>query len=242
MKKVLTTAILLGFVAASANAVILADENFDRPDGSLVGTSPTPGPGGTWANHSGTEGDLLISSGQALVQHGAPSEDAHTPFAAQSSGVLEAVFDITVSDDAPIGGGDYEYFAHFMPEGSFSFRSRLDIVPATSGGDYTLGISTGGGTAESIFPSDFGYGVSVNVTLGFDFDTGLSSVTVGGTTITSTSAYLGETLDSFALRQSDSSNNETILVDNLLVSQIPEPSTLALIGLGGLAMAFRRRK
>jgi hypothetical protein len=65
---------------------------------------------------------------------------------------------------------------------------------------------------------------------------------VGGNTINSIAPVLGETLNSFALRQSDSTNNETILVDNLVVS-VPEPSTYALaLGVLGLAIVLIRRR
>lgn len=232
----------------AANAQILVNDNFNRPDGSLVGTIPTPGPGGTWASHSGTLGDLLISGGQAVVQHGTPSEDANVSFALQGAGMITASFDITVNDDTVIGGGtDFEYFAHFMQVGSFDFYSRLDIVPANvagPGNDFTLGIATVASTAETVFPTDFSYNTPINVTLGYDWGTGLSSVTVGGTTIFSSTAVLGASIDAFALRQSDSSNNETILVDNLVVTQVPEPSSVALgmLGVASLALARWRRR
>jgi hypothetical protein len=240
MRNVIIVGVAASCLLAVRSSANLVNDDFNRRDGSLVGTAPTPGPGGVWASHSGTLGDLLLSSGQAVVQHGIPSEDAHTLFADQTTGILSAMFDITVNDERIIGGTDSEYFAHFMEEGfTTSYRSRLDIVPANAGGDYTLGISTGSGTAEAIFPTDFSYGAPVNVTLSFDFAAGLSSVTVGGTTITSTTVYAGETLNAFALRQSDSSNNETILVDNLVV--IPEPASLSLIGLVTGGIYFARR-
>jgi hypothetical protein len=233
---------IAAFASQSLAQTILVNDNFDRADGSLTGTVPTPGPGGAWANHSGTLGDLLISSGQAVVQHGAPSEDNHVLFAGISTGVLSANFDMSVSDDTVISGGDYEYFAHFFTEGSFNFRARLDVVAPNSTGDYTLGISSGTSTAEATFATDFTFGVVYNVTLDFNLDTGTGSVTVGGTTISGTVPVLGETLDSFALRQSDSSNNETVLVDNLVVS-VPEPSTYALaLGALGLVLVMLRRR
>ena len=100
ISSILVVAIL---AAAQAQAQVLVDESFNHPDGSLIDNTPTPGPGGVWTNHSGTVGDLLVSSGQAVVQHGTPSEDAHTSFADQTAGVITAVFDITVNDDTVIG-------------------------------------------------------------------------------------------------------------------------------------------
>ncbi|NDV63063.1 PEP-CTERM sorting domain-containing protein [Puniceicoccales bacterium CK1056] len=229
---------------ASAQFTIAAD-NFDRADGSLTASSPTPGPGSVWTSHSGTAGDLLISSGAAVVQHGVPSEDTHIRFAAQSTGVLSAVFDISVNDDAVIGGTDFEYFAHFMTEGSFNFRSRVDVQAPTGAGDYTLGIASGSSTAEATLTTDFSFNTPVTVTLAFDLDTGIGSLTVGAETIVGTGIFLGENLDSFALRQSDSSNNETITVDNLVITGavVPEPSTYAaLIGLLALGLVMVRRR
>lgn len=216
---------------------VIATDDFAYPDGSLV-------PNGGWANHSGNAGDLLVAGGEAVVQHGTPSEDANLNFGSYSSGTITAAFDIVVNDDTIISGGDYEYFAHFFTNGSFNFRSRLDIVPPTGAGDFTLGISSASSTAEATLTTDFSYGSTIPVVLEFDLDTGTGSVTAAGQTIVG-SANGMETLDSFALRQSDSSNNETINVDNLVISHMPVPepsplllSSLALIGLIGL----RRRK
>jgi len=238
--KQLSLAVLCGvFVLTSgpANAATLVTEDFNYADGSLVGN-------GGWATHSGNPGDLLVAGGQAVVQHGTPSEDANISFPDVSTGVLTAEFDVVVNDDAVIGGGDYEYFAHFFTDGSFNFRSRLDVVPGTVGGDYTLGISSTSSTAEATLPVDFSFGDTVAVSLAFDLDTGIGSLTVGGDTISGTSSSLGEVLNRFALRQSDSSNNETITIDNLRISGtiIPEPASLmlTLVGLIGLGVARRK--
>jgi hypothetical protein len=239
MRNVIIVGVAASCLIAVRSSANLVNDDFNRRDGSLVGTVPTPGPGGVWANHSGTLGDLLLSSGQAVVQHGIPSEDAHTLFVDQSTGVLSAMFDITVNADSPISGTDNEYFAHFMTEGTFNFRSKVDIVAPTGGGDFTLGISSSTSTAEAIFPTDFSYNTPVSVTLAFDFSTGTGSLTVGGTTITGLASGSGQTLNSFSLRQSDSSNNETVLVDNLVV--IPEPASLGLIGLVTGGIYFARR-
>lgn len=245
MKKTLASIALCGmFIVAgsSLNAQVLVDDNFNRPDGSLVGTTPTPGPGGVWTNHSGTIGEMQIVGGQVVVNQAAGSEDANVPFAAQTVGLITAVFDINVSAGAPIAGEDYEYFAHFRADGDFTYPARLDIVAPNGTGDYTLGLASGSSTAETIFPTDFTFGNTVSIGLSFDLDTGLASLTVGSTTIESTTVLLGETISAFALRQAASSGDETILVDNLVISAVPEPTTLALGGLGLLALLMARRK
>jgi hypothetical protein len=78
------------------------------------------------------------------------------------------------------------------------------------------------------------------VTLSYDFATKIGSVTAGGDTAFA-DADTEASFDSFALRQSSSSSDETISVDNLVIDVVPEPGSLALLGLGSLLIARRRR-
>ena len=129
MKKLYFLLVALLITSLSFGQVIASD-GFAYPDGSLV-------PNGGWANHSGTAGDLMVSSGQVLVQHGTPSEDANLSFTSISGNVYFA-FDFSVIDlGNPFSGTDNEYFAHFKDAGN-GFAARLDIVPPTGGGDFQL--------------------------------------------------------------------------------------------------------
>ncbi len=150
MRNLLGALAVLGFVV-SANAAVVTFDNFNYPDGSLV-------PQGGWANHSGTAGDLLVSGGQVVVQHGVPSEDANKSFTAVA-GVIYFGIDFSVDDlGAPYSGTDNEYFAHFR-EG-FNFSARLDIVEPTGAGDFSVGISSDGSTADAIWATDLTYGTT----------------------------------------------------------------------------------
>ncbi|MGY8746550.1 MAG: hypothetical protein ACKVHR_00630 [Pirellulales bacterium] len=105
--------IAIGALSNVGWADVIAHDNFDYADGSLVGN-------GGWANHSGTEGDLLVLNNQVVVQHGSASEDANLSF---SSGIGDIFYgiDFSVSSAEAISGKDFEYFAHFKTEGNGSF-------------------------------------------------------------------------------------------------------------------------
>ncbi|WP_299127468.1 T9SS type A sorting domain-containing protein [uncultured Winogradskyella sp.] len=192
-------------------------ENFDYSDGSLT-SNPN------WDNFSGTDGDLLVASGQAVVQHGTPSEDASIAFDAVAGDIYYA-FDFTVVDPgAPIAGEDYEYFA-LLKDDAFAFAARLDIVEAnTSGNDFTVGIASDESTADAIWATDLSFDTTYRATVRYNQDSNIAELWIDASSSSDTS-ILGEdrddpgiTITQFALRQSDSSLNESVLVDNLVVS------------------------
>lgn len=236
------------FFAANASAAVVAFDDFSYPDGSLVGN-------GGWTNHSGTVGDLLVSSGQAVVQHGIPSEDAHIAFGAVAGAIYYGL-DFSVDDPgSPIPGTDNEYFAHFTDGGTFNFRGRLDVVPATGGGDFSVGISSISSTADAVWASDLTYGTTYRAVVKYDQDTNQAQLWIDAVLETDTSilgndeADPGDSILWMALRQSDSDLNETVRVDNLnvgttfsdVVNFIPEPASLTLLALGAVTIIRRKR-
>ena len=74
MKKIYFLLFAISITAVSFGQVIVSDD-FTYSDESLVGN-------GGWVNHSGTPGDLLVASGQVVVEHSTPSEDANFTFTA----------------------------------------------------------------------------------------------------------------------------------------------------------------
>ncbi len=218
MKKSLLLTVSVLLIASVAVAAVIVSDTFSYADGSLVGN-------GMWASHSGTAGDFQVVAGQAVVTHGAPSEDVNLPFAATGGGDVFFSFDFSVDDlGAPYSGGtDFEYFAHFKDDG-FNFRGRMDIQAPNGAGDYTVGISSIGSTADVTYPLDMTYGMTYNVIVRYDQDANIAQMWIDASMDTDLSvtgldeADPGTPITGFALRQSDSTMNETIRVDNLVVS------------------------
>jgi hypothetical protein len=202
-------------------------ENFDYPDGSLVGNS-------AWASHGGTAGDFQVLNGQAVVQHGVPSEDVNLPFTSVTGDIYFA-FDMVVPDlGVPIGDGgtDFEYFAHFK-DSDFGFVAQVDIVAPSATGDYTVGISSDQNVADATWGTDLLYDTTYRITVRYNQDTNIAELWVDASSETDTSILgadepdPGATIASFAFRQSDSSENEAILVDNLVISQTFDETVLS---------------
>lgn len=207
----------LMLAASGASAAVLISDDFSYADGSLVGNS-------TWYNHSGNAGDLLVASGQAVVQHGVPSEDATLPFTAPASGDVFFAFDFEVVDPGVAWDGtDYEYFAHFKDDG-YGYRARMDVQAPGAGGDFTVGISSTGSTADATWAADLTYGVVYHAIARYNQDENIAELWIDPVLYTDASilgddeADPGTLITGFALRQSDSNVNEGILVDNLVVS------------------------
>ncbi|MFK8050855.1 MAG: PEP-CTERM sorting domain-containing protein [Halioglobus sp.] len=229
-------------------AGIIGSDNFDYADGSLVSN-------GYWETHSGRAGDLVVSGGTAIVQHGVPSEDTHIAFSSRP-GNLYYGLDLSVTAESVITGSDSEYFAHFKDAGS-NFAARLDVVPALGGGDFSLGIATDSSTADSTWATDLIFGTTYRAVVKYDQIINLALLWINATIATDEFiageiiASPADTISQFALRQSDSNLNETIKIDNLVIGTsfedvarrftmpIPEPSTLAMFMLGLIYFRYR---
>ncbi|WP_223032650.1 T9SS type A sorting domain-containing protein [Hanstruepera marina] len=209
MKKIYFLLFSLVFSSFSFGQVIIA-EDFSYPDGSLVANS-------AWANTSGTANQMQVVSGQAVVNHN-DSEDVEITFSSVSGSVY-AGFDFSVDDlGAPYSGTDNEYFAHL------DFAARIDIVEGTGGGDFSVGISTTTSTAEATWATDLTFGQTYRLIVEYDQDGGVAELWIDPTLETDTSISgsvdtTPATVTSFDLRQSSSSENETIRIDNLMVGQ-----------------------
>ena len=138
MKKIL---IMFGaslIFALNSQSALLLNETFSYADGSITANS-----GGVWTNHSGTAGQVDVTSGVVNLTQ-AESEDVSAglsggPFA---TGSLYASFKINLST-LPLGAGNY--FLHFRDTGTTQFRARVFATTAGAvAGSYRVGIGAGG--------------------------------------------------------------------------------------------------
>jgi hypothetical protein len=201
-------------------------EDFSYADGSLVGNS-------AWASHSGTLGNLLVASGQAIVQHGTPDEDVNLPFEGVS-GDLYYGFDFSLPDlGAPISGTDNEYFAHFKTD-SFVFVAKMDIVPPSAAGDFSVGIGSIESVADAVWATDLNYDTTYRVTVKYDQVNNIAQLWIDASLESDTSIMGADESDpgvavvQFGLRQSDSDDNEGILIDNLKIATTFAATTLSV--------------
>ena len=222
MKRLSLPLILFAFAFAptTSQAQVIASDDFSYPDGLLTDQPDSP-----WANHSGAEGQLMVIGGQAVIQNG-DSEDVNISFDPVTSGILTATFDVTVNDDENIGvnGTNFQYFVNFFDSvnasNTFPFTARVSTVAPTGDGNYTFGISSSEGLEDATFAdNDFDFGETVSIVLTYDVTSGVATLTANGQTITGNiGADAGLPMDRFALRQAVSGNNETITLDNLVIS------------------------
>ena len=169
-----------------------------------------------------------------------------------------AGFCVVVEAESPLT--DDNYFAHFKTSGTYYGAKVYDAPPNVAGNDFTFGFQAAGGgeDASAFWPTDFQYGTCHRIVVSYEFDTGNGEMWVdpicelgpdGNPKLTDT-GYDSNTFIAFAFRQDNYGDPDpTQKIDDLLVGTsfaevcvpcVPEPGTLALLALGGLALLRRR--
>jgi endonuclease/exonuclease/phosphatase family metal-dependent hydrolase len=132
--------------ATLSGAALLLNDSFSYPDGPLVTVS-----GGVWAHHSGSAGEVMVSSGRVFLSE-ANTEDVNASLAGQpypasgTTNVFYASFTVKFTS-LPNSGGTY--FAHFKNSSS-TFRARIWALTGGAAPDrFRLGISSTNSSAAS---------------------------------------------------------------------------------------------
>lgn len=225
-------------LTGTAMAVTPFTEDFSYPDGSLV-------PNGGWVSHSGTTGQVQVSSGAISLVQGSQSEDVSRSFGSPL-GAGETVFfgfDVTMSGSGPATD---TYFAHVKNSGTF-FSSRIFVSSPNAGGDYSYGFSASS-TIAGEWSTDFSYGSTQRVIASYDFDTGAINLWINASSMGDPSlsffGFAGDAMEFIAFREA--AGNTVQVIDNVAVGStfaevVPTPGAAALMGIAGLASVRRRR-
>ncbi|MCP5538008.1 MAG: PEP-CTERM sorting domain-containing protein [Akkermansiaceae bacterium] len=253
----LTAATLAAFASTATAATTLLSDTFD------VGATPSlgddgddPNDGAWTASHVGTSVTLV---GDGMPQNNTLGFSPDTTFR----------YAITTFSEATLGNGDsldisFKVRATSGPtvaSGAFQF-----VLNDTNAGGYAFFSSWGDGSTNAIWHGNGG--LSANNSFGIDGDdfdvTGTTWHTVNATITRVDATHLTFTygLDGTnhvnavtvedltptftfnRLHIGNRSSEQAFLLDDVLVTYqaVPEPSSAALLGLGGLALILRRRK
>jgi hypothetical protein len=249
-------------IGQATKASILYSDTISYPNGNLTN-------GTTWFQ-TGAAGatPVQVSSGTAVL--GTSGQDVYSPLSSiyTMTDGTSLYFGLTINVASAQATGDY--FFHYAPTvGETSlFISRV-FAKSTTGG-FLLGyLETSGGAGAVVnygttvlsFSTSYNLVLSYNDVAGTLNDTaslyvnptdsvqGNNTAYISGDAWGSTSAE-NHSVAEINLRQGTASSAPGLTVDNLIVATafsdivapVPEPSTLALAGFGGLACFFALRR
>ncbi|WP_165440484.1 PEP-CTERM sorting domain-containing protein [Rubripirellula amarantea] len=175
-----------------------------------------------------------------------------------TSGTVFAGFDLEFGDGLSTGGQYFTFFGDRSSTSIFDYKSRVVVKSSLNGASeriFDLGIYNGNFGDTQYLGLELLPGETYRVVQGYDFTTGVSSLSVnnGPSALTvGADPGNGSPIGGFGLRSPSASTGERYF-DNMIVattyneaftvSAVPEPSTalLGLVGLVGMAWVKRRR-
>ncbi len=242
-------AVLVAAGTAQAQTVLYST-NFNAPTytnpGALIGQDG-------WVITGTSVVNPITVNASGAVPLATTGQDVNRPFTpavlAPSGNSYFLSADITVS----AAGATGDYFIHLGDGGTSNFNARV-FARGVAGG-FQLALATSSGTTGLIWGSTLNFGQTYSIVARYDIVSGLTNDT-GALFVNPVNAYgIGDTayaaalttgidagtISSVNLRQGTASNAATVVVDNVSVAFIPTPGAAALLGLGGLLAAKRRR-
>ncbi|MEM6257725.1 MAG: PEP-CTERM sorting domain-containing protein [Planctomycetota bacterium] len=221
----------------SASAVIIAEDDFSYPDGDLGdignGSALDPGWAGDWVD---LNGGIQLSGG--VVTGGTVSRTGRTLSATQGADGTT----VFIGFDLQIGADLYsamEFRNGGFDDADMNFRlGQLDQGEAFA--DFPV---TAGDVNVITLANDRSYRYVIEINYGVG-DADIAKVYEDGTLVGTTATPVDLSFDrlSFAaFRDGVHGPFDNLVIATTFAEAVPEPSSLALLGLGSLLIARRRR-
>jgi len=231
---------------ASQGAVIVT-EKFSYSDGALAGNNGGTGDwSGAWAGDHSVSGGQISTATTAIA-----NRSFSTTFTGSSSDPLYFSARFTKT------GSDTEYALWVVLDDANSGINNEGVKFGLNSAGFTVGLENGGGADDQIFGTyTAGEQVQIIGKLEFNVDgvneraqiwvnpTGEETATIVSSQIT---LDIGWTTPQFSFVRNWVGSDGDFLVDDIRVGStwaaaVPEPSSTALLGLGGLALMLRRKR
>jgi hypothetical protein len=251
------------FALQTAQATLLMSESFNYPSPGSLGGNVNPSTGVAWTGAN----NLTIANGN-LTYPGLPDQGGHelsavngsagtgiNTFANQTSGQVYYSFLLDTVATPTINS----YLTSLNPGTSVPNGSTdaLAVYIFSNATGYRLGLRTAGATAVTTpTGSPLSAGTTYFVVVEYDFAATMASLYLNPTpgaaqpvaTLTLAPVNVPTAIDNVGFK-TQSTAGASYLVDNLLigttwadVTSVPEPATLAVVGLGVLGFAMRVRR
>ena len=236
-------AVTAGLAAFSASAAVIVSETFSGNDStSLVGT--TTGDGNDWTGSSTIMADGSLSGSNyrsAYLSLGGTVVSGET-YTIDISYVNNGNGNNNEPLRVGLAVGALDNNGNANGEGQRSGGPAFDIFVKGSAGWRTYSDTTSGQDSESTITSwDQTMTVILDTTNASDYTVSFyNGATQLGSTVALGSAVAFDTLWIGHERSNGALNFNSITVSD--TTAVPEPSSAALLGLGGFALIFRRRK
>jgi hypothetical protein len=241
----------LAFAATSAHAAVVYQDNFDSDTiatntGIGGGLGAYERQGGPWID-SGTDLDFnrsgsndranVYSLNTFNLTGGFKLEVTHSIDDITTSGSDRAVIGLLDAADLPASQDNGSYVTDFLNRDLGQYGIGMDLT----NGDSTHGLNFSDGTdlnelsnAQTITTGTQSWVLEVDAAGNWSYSID------GATATTGTSAFdVTRNYHFFAYAQD---NDVNLVIHSAKLTVVPEPSTTALLGLGGLALILRRRK
>jgi hypothetical protein len=246
--KVCAAALIAALGTASpALAGLVFSDDFSSANGPLAGTTPDVSTG-NWTPTAAAATPIQIAGGRAIVKTSGQDEYAAFSTAVPNDPGFGIRTSLDINVDTAQAGGDY--FMHLSnPVGTgTNFYQRLHA--RSSGAGFQLGMAETSGTGASLtygatvldLDTDYHVDIDWNFVAGPTNDTfdvyvnGVPYLTDVWTSITAEPTQVSAA----NLRQGSAGNAALVAVDNLQVTTIPEPATVALFMIGLVGFVCRR--